>query len=66
MAVWYGREAKHNLTLVPSHRIHVNYADVIIDADSVGPSKVCLIIKDDYQRNQLLVSLNWMLFFVSG
>jgi len=66
MGMWYGREGWHNLTLVSSHRTHVNCADVITDADSVGPSKVRPIIKDDYQRSQLLISLNWMLLFVSG
>lgn len=66
MAMWYEREGKHNFTLVSSHRTPVKYVDVITYADSVGPSKVWSIIKDDYQRNQLLVSLNWMLFFVSG
>jgi hypothetical protein len=63
MAMWYGREGKHNLISVASHRTHVNCADVITDADSVSPSKVWQFIKDDYQRNQLSVSLNWMLFF---
>jgi len=51
MAMWYGREGKHNLTLVSSHTTHVNCADVITHADSVGPSRVSPIIKDDYRIN---------------